>query len=217
MGYNMAYNKMKGFVKCQNGHYYKEGLSSCPYCNKEKDIDNCTTTVPEADSNFGEVKKGNETVFIRNNQSIGTHEPKQSVVINKPSKKQDKTVFGEEIEEETETGSIVTKVEYRGNRRLVGWLVTYSFDNLGVDYRLYEGRNIIGRDPDCNITIAEDMTVTGKHATLLFKNGKYKIKDELSTHGTIVNDVDIEEEIKEIFDGDIIKLGETVLKFKSSL
>lgn len=207
---------MKGFIKCPNGHYYKEGLASCPYCNKEKDIDNCTTTVPEADSDTGNQNSGNNTVLIRDKQSIGVHE-KASAIMNKPKIKQEKTVFGEEFEEETETGAIVTKHEYRGNRRLVGWLVTYSFNNLGVDYRLYEGRNVIGRDLDCNITIAEDMTVTGKHATLLFKNGKYKIKDELSTHGTIVNDVDIEEDIKEIFDGDIIKLGETVLKFKSSL
>ena len=208
---------MKGFVKCPNGHYYKEGLTSCPYCNNERDIDNCTTTVPGVEHESDTQDSDNKTMFIRDKQSVGMREPKAPAIINKPSIKQEKTVFGEEFEEETETGALVTKHEYRGGRRLVGWLVTYSFNNLGVDFKLYEGRNVIGRDHDCNITIAEDMTVTGKHAILLFKNGKYKIKDELSTHGTIVNDVDIEEETKEIFDGDIIKLGETVLKFKSSL
>jgi pSer/pThr/pTyr-binding forkhead associated (FHA) protein len=59
--------------------------------------------------------------------------------------------------------------------------------------------------------------MSGKHATILFKNGKSKIKDELSSHGTFVNDRDIEDDTIELHDNDIIRMGETVFKFKSAL
>jgi DNA-binding helix-hairpin-helix protein with protein kinase domain len=29
---------MKGFTKCANGHYYKEELSSCPYCHDGNEL-----------------------------------------------------------------------------------------------------------------------------------------------------------------------------------
>jgi pSer/pThr/pTyr-binding forkhead associated (FHA) protein len=69
---------------------------------------------------------------------------------------------------------------------------------------------------ECNITVP-DKTMSGKHATILFKNDKFKIKDELSSHGTFVNDRDIEEETVELHDNDIIRLGETILKIKIAL
>jgi pSer/pThr/pTyr-binding forkhead associated (FHA) protein len=59
--------------------------------------------------------------------------------------------------------------------------------------------------------------MSGKHATILFKNDKFKIKDELSSHGTHVNENDIEDEHIELHDNDLIQLGETVFKFKSAL
>jgi pSer/pThr/pTyr-binding forkhead associated (FHA) protein len=125
------------------------------------------------------------------------------------------TVFGDEVVKNIE-GKQVVETEYRRGRKLVGWLVSYSVDKMGADFRLYEGRNIVGRDNDCNITVLDKM-ISGKHAVILFKNDKYKIKDELSSHGTFVNDRDIEDEHAELHDGDLIRMGETVFKFRSSL
>jgi pSer/pThr/pTyr-binding forkhead associated (FHA) protein len=110
-------------------------------------------------------------------------------------------------------GGEVVERQYRDARKLVGWLVTYSFDPMGADFRIYEGRNTVGRDVDCNITVPDRM-ISGKHATILFKNGIFKIPDELSSYGTLVNDNDIEDEHVVIRDNDAIKMGETVFKFK---
>jgi pSer/pThr/pTyr-binding forkhead associated (FHA) protein len=148
--------------------------------------------------------------------NVGEKKPAKNV-ISKPNAVpvSNKTSFEEEYEEEMESGNVIVKKEQRSNRRLVGWLVTYSIDTLGIDYRLYEGRNVVGRDADSQITV-NDKTVSGKHATILFRADKYKIKDELSSHGTFVNGEDIEEETVELHDGDIIKLGDTIFKFKTS-
>ena len=87
---------------------------------------------------------------------------------------------------------------------------------MGVDFRLYEGRNVIGRDVECTITVP-DKTMSGKHAIILFRDDKFKIKDELSSHGTFVNNRDIEDETVELHDNDIIRMGETDFKFKTAL
>ena len=105
---------------------------------------------------------------------------------------------------------------FRETRKFVGWLVSYTLDPMGVDFKLYEGRNIIGRDMDCNITINDNM-VSSKHAVLLFRAGKYSLTDSQSSHGTFVNGTDIELEPYYLQDGDEISIGNTMLKFRSSL
>jgi hypothetical protein len=183
----------KGFTKCPNGHYYDEKSLSCPYChNSGNNIGPKGETVV-----YSGKKDGNNTRFIPSDMP----EPPQN----------GRTAF---------VGTVIGKdgkpiSEPRIERKLVGWLVTYSFDKMGVDFRLYEGRNIIGRDVNCNITVHDQM-ISAQHASILFKNDKYKIKDELSSHGTWVNGKDIDDESVELKDNDSIRLGETVFKFKSS-
>jgi hypothetical protein len=99
-------------------------------------------------------------------------------------------------------------------RKLTGWLVSYTIDPLGVDFRIYEGRNIIGSDPQCDIVINGDSSVSSKHLTILYRMGVFKFKDELSTNGTFINEVFCEEGT--LNDGDVVKLGNTVFKFRTA-
>ena len=126
-----------------------------------------------------------------------------------------RTVFVDEEIEETPSGTVKEKI-YRNTRKLVGWLVTYSLDSMGVDFKLYEGRNIIGRDMNCNITV-NDSTVSSTHAVILFRSGKYSISDQQSSHGTFVNGEDIELEPRYLKDGDIIRMGNTVFMIRFAL
>jgi hypothetical protein len=194
---------MKGFTKCNNGHYYKEELGACPYCRGGNIATETNTVSENAPTQIvTQPVDDNKTKPVGGFGSL--HVPSGT-----------KTVFGDEVQKEI-GGTKMTEKEYRSARMLVGWLVTYSFDKMGADFKLYEGRNLIGRDADCNITLHDPM-ISGKHAVILFKNDRYKIKDELSSHGTWVNDKDIEDEHVELHDGDLIRLGETLFTFKSSL
>jgi hypothetical protein len=208
---------MSEFKKCPNGHYYQGG--KCPYCQSGGQTTKAPTEGGETQKTEIYVGIPDGETNVQNNPSATTVNDAGTVVVNpkKPSSNSNRTVFGTEIEEETPSGGIVIKTTTRTTRKLVGWLVSYSFDKMGVDYKLYEGRNIIGRDMDCNVTVAGDGMMSGKHATLLFRADKYILKDELSTHGTFVNDVDIIEEHYHLQDGDIIRLGQTVFKFRTSL
>ena len=105
--------------------------------------------------------------------------------------------------------------EVRSSRKLVGWLVSYTLNDMGVDFKLFEGRNTIGRDLDCQISV-NDNTVSGKHAVLLYREGSYFIQDSLSTSGTRVNGSDTGVNAVALSDGDVIQVGKTVFKFRTS-
>lgn len=126
------------------------------------------------------------------------------------------TQIFEDLEQQTNDGYIKKVTVQRSRRKLVGWLVSYSLDEMGVDFKLYEGKNVIGRNAGCQIAI-QDPTVSGEHAIILFRNGKYSIKDNQSTSGTNVNDEDIELDALYLKDGDVIRVGKTELKFRMSL
>ena len=213
---------MKGFKKCAHGHWYKNDLSQCPYCqDKGPAASNQTATFNDGGGGRtqeyqpfgggGGDSGKTEVIYEGNNPvkgGVGARRPAPNITSNK-------TVFEDEFEEETEQGTVVVKKEIRTNRRLVGWIVTYSIDPMGIDYKLYEGRNLIGQDLDCNITV-NDKKISGKHAVILFRADQYMIQDQLSTHGTYVNDEDIKFEPYELRDSDIIRMGDSIFKFKTS-
>lgn len=212
------------FKQCPNGHYYQG--ASCPYCKTGgSNAGNNTSLKTEvfvggggANSEMPTEIQGNGSGGVKTTVVDG-----QETVVSPTGggrsgvQQTNRTVFGDESEiEVTPTGQQIEKKVYRSSRKLVGWLVTYSFDAMGVDYRLYEGRNIIGRDMDCNITINDGM-MSGKHAVLLFRADKYSLTDNQSSHGTFVNDEDIDLEPCYLKDGDVIRMGETTFKFRTSL
>lgn len=210
------------FKQCPNGHYYQG--TSCPYCRTGNQIGHSTSLKTEA---FVGDEDDQTTTVDDPHGGSSTHGVTKTTLIDgqetvvrgmeNPTTGYNRTVFGDD-EEDPHNQNVQTgpKKGPRYSRKLVGWLVTYSFDELGMDYKLYEGRNIIGRDVDCNITV-NDGRMSGKHALLLFRANKYSLTDSQSSHGTFVNDEDIELEPRYLMDGDIIRMGNTIFKFRTSL
>ncbi len=95
--------------------------------------------------------------------------------------------------------------------RLIGWVVTFYRDPNGEDFRLQAGRNILGASPNCDIVI-DDEAVSGLHASIIYRHGRCYIKDELSTNGTFVNGVEIEEP-RPLQNYDEIRIGNVSLTF----
>ena len=101
--------------------------------------------------------------------------------------------------------------------KLVGWLVSFTWDKAGQDFRLREGKNLIGRDPSAGeIAIPQDSRMSNLHATLIYRNGRFLIGDEHSMNGTFVNDKDVSEvQLYELQNNDLITLGDTQFKLKT--
>lgn len=212
------------FKTCVNGHYYQG--ATCPFCKGNSNSRNLTSDPTDIITEFVNTNNSGSGGGFKKTQPTQSSSAFTAPVNPKPNS----TVFGDD-ETETYTGGpmeganpdLTTCCSHdhtprgpRFSRKLVGWLVSYSNDSLGMDYKLFEGRNIIGRDMDCNISV-NDGRVSGKHAVLLFRAGKYSITDTQSSHGTFVNDEDIELEPRYINDGDIIRVGNTTFKFRTSL
>jgi len=98
-------------------------------------------------------------------------------------------------------------------RKLVGFLVTYNRTPMGKAYNLYEGRNYIGRDASCDISIPDDNQMSGKHMLIRYLSGnnKFSFKDEMSSNGTYVNKELLDE--GELQNYDIIRVGSTLFIF----
>ena len=221
---------MSEFKQCPNGHYY-QGVS-CPYCKTKNQFGGTSVETgfydypDELPTETGTFAGGSRTVNTKTDIIVDTKAGTRTQMtgsdpvgpIRPQSPVHSRTVFGgDETEDKPNTnGSTSPKKEPRYGRKLVGWLVTYSFDECGVDYKLYEGRNIIGRDLDCNITV-NDGRMSGKHAVLLFRANKYSLTDSQSSHGTWVNGEDIDLEPRYLKDGDIIRMGSTEFTFRTSL
>lgn len=177
---------------CANGHVYNSSFEKCPYCPSpqlqskiNKNIAGLTDTFDSASG------KGKDSTRIMDSESPNSKNSNKTIIIQADK---DNPIQG-----------------FSG-KKLIGWLVTFSQKKEGEDFRLYEGRNLLGGDPKSDIYLS-DPAVSSPHCMLLFRGGKIKIKDELSTNGTFVNGKEIEE--AEIEDGDIILVGKTELKFRS--
>jgi hypothetical protein len=96
---------------------------------------------------------------------------------------------------------------------LVGWVVLLDGNDKGKDFRIHDGQNTMGSDPTCDIVINHP-TISGKHASLRAKEGKFFLTDLDSTNGTYLNKEDKSISREEIRDNDLLRLGEVTMKFK---
>ncbi len=96
---------------------------------------------------------------------------------------------------------------------VVGWFVALTGEQKGEDFRIHDGQNIIGSAPDADI-IVRDTCVSGKHASLRYKDQKFFITDLDSTNGTFLNEVTDPVAREELKDNDIVRIGDISLKFK---
>jgi hypothetical protein len=93
-------------------------------------------------------------------------------------------------------------------RKLVGWLVSFTLDESGRDFRLFEGKNKLGRDLSNDIRISQDGKISGDHATILFRGDSFYVKDEMATNPSYHNDIEIKPgQAVEVKDGDRLKFG----------
>ena len=224
---------MHGFQKCNNGHFYKEGMPKCPYCPSEStssgpsvDLNKTqiTTSIDDPTQMIGSADK--TEVFSPNGPSGGFSQSDRTEHVVPPTPLQAKKgsfdrTFIQGVEEVLGSDGDNDHVPVgapRASRRMVGWLVSYTLDSMGLDYRLYEGNNTVGRETNNSIIIKQDTVISSKHINILFRKERYWIRDEMSANGTLLNGEDLDlDKVYELHDGDTIKIGNTLFKFKSSL
>jgi len=187
------------FKTCKNGHNYDAALNECPYCPKSE----VATAVKTATQNQKTViDKQADIVTAPEISKTKTEAVKPAATSPTPQK----TI----VQEEPGKEKPVPKTP--ASTKLVGWIVSYDLDSAGIDFKIYEGRNKIGRSNLCNIVV-NNASISEEHALLYYGDNKLILQDELSAKGTIVNGKRISERVL-LKDGDEIKLGDISFKIK---
>tara|TARA_B100000768_G_C11276329_1_gene376159 strand:- start:1833 stop:2438 length:606 start_codon:yes stop_codon:yes gene_type:complete len=199
---------MEGFKKCSKGHFYKEDKAKCPYCpenNSSVDIKTEVLSKSETSSENESLK----TQVFGGQDSAKTTNLKESNT-NEPFDATKTMIIGAQQSSSKDTSS--TQVR----RRLRGWLVSFDIEDFGVDFKVLEGRNMIGSKSSNEITI-QDNQVSSVHALILCRKDTFLLSDEMSSNGTTINGLELSpRNPAELNDGDEIKIGNTTLLFKKA-
>lgn len=185
--------------KCSNGHQYDSGIygDNCPFC----------------------PSSGNET---RVNDPLSTERTRVAGDIggDQPTE----TFKSEDIHASVDAPGGATVIRHvtpsgetglaGGNRRLVGMLVSYNQNPMGEVYKIYEGRNIIGRAVTSDIPLPGDSNVSSQHLLILYREaeGVFWAADQNSSNGTYINGSFISDRVK-LNTNDLIVIGATKFVF----
>jgi hypothetical protein len=93
-------------------------------------------------------------------------------------------------------------------RRVLGWQRADPDRLLALDWDGGHDELLVGRDFGCDIVLA-DMTVSRRHARLLFSDGLWTLRDLDSTNGTSVNGNLVKR--CQLRPGDRLRLGDEIL------
>ena len=214
---------------CPNGHIYDSSIygDECPLCPKG---DNETQYVAQPGFGMPPYNQAQESAGgthvtaptgVNNSQPFGGQAPMGGGAVYGGNDAVGETKIHQQQESQMSQrpvggGTVIRPPKGAAStqgRKLVGFLVTYNRNPLGKSYNIYEGKNYIGRDRSCDISVPEDNQMSSRHMSILYRNvdNKFKYRDEQSSNGTFVNK-ELSDE-GELQNYDIIRLGGTVFIF----
>ena len=193
---------MADYISCASGHYYNKDIyAECPFCKGPGGQVPPPVSPP--------VDEGGKTMM------------------DPPLKQRDKRgVTQVEVTSEADRTRIVRPsgsnsgsedAEQDQERRIVGWLVTFDDLPSGVDHRIREGQNPVGRNTDCKVRVSDDPEMSGRHGMLLFREGGLWFKDEMASNATIIDGKAVGPgQTVEVKDGAHLKMGSYTYLYRAA-
>ena len=80
----------------------------------------------------------------------------------------------------------------------------------GMEYLIEKEHTVIGRDKTSDITL-KDPLISRQHAAIIYREGRYSIKDMESTNGTHMSGARIQQ--ADLHHGDKFRVGDTTFQF----
>ncbi len=159
-------------------------MKLCPKCHTEN----------SASANFCTQCKFRFAAILAQDDQTRLRLPNRSAIVADderapPAESKRKTVFRSAVSGFGVFRSAIAGAPpaYLAGRRIVGLLVTYDWRREGEVFPVYEGRNYVGRDAECEIRLTADAELSAKHAAIFFRGAGFEISDEKSLNGTWVN------------------------------
>lgn len=214
--------------QCPNGHYYDTSIygDKCPLCPPESsNAGSSSFSGPETHLGGNSMYQSDLHTHIagggaaaQNGATSVAFKPQAAAATNDKSgptkmRPQDSEPRGGGHTVIRHVATPGVSGQQDNARRLVGFLVTYNRNASGRAYNIYEGRNYVGRDASCDISVPEDSQMSGRHMSILYRNvdNKFKFRDEQSSNGTFINKELLDD--GELNNYDIIRIGSTIFIF----
>jgi hypothetical protein len=113
------------------------------------------------------------------------------------------------------TGGRRATAQEEPGRKIVGVLITYSWQEQGQIFPVLAGRNLIGRDPaQCDIAVPQDATLSSVNSSISYRR-QFVIVDKDSMSGTYVDGEPVETEPVMLRNYARIRTGSTYWTFVS--
>lgn len=177
--------------KCINGHQYDASIygDNCPFCPSSTS----THTVVNPRLQTTTMGGNTEAPTIPCTPNVNNNVGGGATVIRRVGEDNSSNISG---------------------RKLVGVFISYNTNALGDVFKVYEGRNLVGRAADCDIIINNDANVSSHHLLIHYVDaeGIYWAEDQHSSNGTYINGA-FSRGFTEIKTNDIIVIGATKLLF----
>lgn len=203
--------------RCANGHYYGDNEAACPYCSGDKSLgvtiplDGAATTAPAANNNAPAVGVtiplgATPTVGVDASANVGTTVPLRddNNVTLPPQPNANHTQY-------------IDDAKNSETKPVRGWLVVIEGKKLGLDFRICNGKNTVGRNPGNDICINFDQTISGDEAcTITYddKDNSFYIVDGNNRNVIRINGRGLRHDA-DLVDNDVVEIGETKLIFRA--
>lgn len=102
------------------------------------------------------------------------------------------------------------------SHRIVPSLEIVTGPRAGRRFSLNRTVTVVGRNSECDVVL-EPMSVSRKHASIEWRDGRYFLTDLGSTRGTYLNQKKLGREPVPLEDGSTIRLAEIQMKFRSPI
>jgi hypothetical protein len=102
--------------------------------------------------------------------------------------------------------------EKKTGRRIVGMLITYTWMPEGQIFPVREGRNLIGRNPDCDISLPDDQNLSDTNSHITYRR-HFTVGDLVSMGGTDLNGCPVEENFVKLPNYARVRAGSTHFVF----
>ncbi len=184
---------------CPHGHPLEDWMTECPYC-------------PQADDNYRKVLGDSPPATEEADDTLVTPPPEL-----KPTVVDGYTEFFRQPAAKTvaDLPRPAAPPGRRVNRKypLLGWLVIMTGESKWQDFRIDRDSLIIGSGDECDIHLS-DPDVARQHARIHRQIDGLLLTDLGSSGGTFVNNDPTPIEHRVLGDEDLIRMGNTYLKFR---
>lgn len=204
-------------ASCPRGHLIDPTWTDCPYCRAEEASPNVAAAL-EPPVRPKTVVEGQNAFADQPAMAVPAPPPPPPPVAAPPLPFADPGVAASQ-RRKTEfmpvsPGQAPTEPRPGPERRIVGVLVTYSWKPDGQLFPVREGRNLIGRGAECEISVPEDSTLSNVNSHITYRKN-FIIGDMVSMSGTYLNDRPIEEQFVPLPNYARIRTGSTLWTFIS--